>query len=101
VVDPGSGPTTTPFAHDIVGNLVFDGVYWYQYDGWNRLVQVNEAGELETADFLDNGYLDPESEHDPGDPVARFVYDGLGRLVFYATHMDPSIPIDGQVHRHL
>ena len=84
-----------------VGNLVFDAVYWYQYDGWNRLVQVNGAGELEATDFLADGHLDPDSEHDPGDPVARFVYDGLGRLAFYSTHLDYSAPIDEHVNHHL
>jgi len=36
-----------------------------------------------------------------GDPVARFVYDGLGRLAFYSTHLDYSEPIDEHVNRHL
>jgi len=48
-----------------------------QYDGWNRLVQVNEAGTLEPGDFLAGGQLDPERPqgHQPGDTLVRFVYD--------------------------
>ena len=89
--------------HDAVGNLVFDAVYWYQYDG---LVQVNEAGTLTEADFdADTGFLIPPDPNDPdgvpGDPVARFAYDGLGRLIFYSTHLDYSEPIDEHVNRHL
>lgn len=30
--------------YDLAGNLVFDGSYYYQYDGFNRLVQINLAG---------------------------------------------------------
>jgi RHS repeat-associated protein len=93
---------------NIVGNLVFDGVYWYQYDGWNRLVQVNEAGSLTEDDFDTSGFLIPPDPNDPndpngvvGDPVARFVYDGLGRLAFYSTHLNHSTPLDGHVNQHL
>jgi RHS repeat-associated protein len=106
--DAGSGASDTTFVHGIVGNLVFDAVYWYQYDGWNRLVQVNEAGSLTEDDFDDAGFLippDPNDSNDPngvvGDPVARFVYDGLGRLAFYSTHLNHSAPIDEHVNRHL
>ncbi len=46
-VDTGSsgGPTTTHYAYDASGNLLCDGVYYYQYDAWNRLVQVNQAAQ--------------------------------------------------------
>ena len=37
--------TTTQARHDAAGNLTFDGEYWYQYDAWNRLVQINAAHE--------------------------------------------------------
>ncbi len=32
-------------------NLVFDGGFFYQYDGLNRLAQVNDAGGLTADDF--------------------------------------------------
>lgn len=42
-------------AHEIIfdyaGNLVFDGEYWFQYDGFNRLIQANYAGGLTGSDF--------------------------------------------------
>ncbi|MFQ5807773.1 MAG: hypothetical protein ACE5I3_15105, partial [Phycisphaerae bacterium] len=78
----------TDFVHDIVGNLVFDGAYWYQYDAWNRLLQVNHAGTLSATDFLTNGQLDPEPGHEPGELVARFAYDGLGRLIHKQGTLD-------------
>ncbi len=28
-------------------NLTFDGENWYEYDAWNRLLQINDAGTLE------------------------------------------------------
>lgn len=35
--------------HDAAGNLIFDGTYVYQYDCWDRLVQVN-AGAVNPND---------------------------------------------------
>lgn len=57
--------------YDGAGNLVFDGDSWYQYDAWNRLVQVNEA------------WRDTQEPFDVlvGDLVKHHSYDGLGRLV--------------------
>ncbi len=79
--DDGSGPVTTAYVHDAAGNLIFDGRLLYLYDGCNRLVQVNEAGGLTVADFAGAGYFE-EIETAPVGPVlARFVYDGLGRLI--------------------
>ena len=52
------------------GNLVFDGEYWYQYDAWNRLISVREAGALDPNDFLADGRLAMvyEDYDAPGDP---------------------------------
>ncbi|MCW5777008.1 MAG: hypothetical protein KIS87_11265, partial [Phycisphaeraceae bacterium] len=56
--------------YDGAGNLVFDGDYWYQYDAWNRLVQVNAAEwDAQQEKFV------------AGDLVKHHAYDGLGRLV--------------------
>lgn len=57
--DPND-PNAT-LVYDLAGNLVFDGRYFYQYDGFNRLVQINLAGDLTGADF------DPNNA-DPNDP---------------------------------
>jgi len=72
-----------PVAHvnDSAGNLVFDGVYVYQYDAWNRLTEVNDAGSLTTDDFTSDGKISQTTGHEIGDLVVRFQYDGLGRLI--------------------
>ncbi|MFO0836598.1 MAG: polymorphic toxin-type HINT domain-containing protein [Phycisphaerales bacterium] len=66
-------PVSTSFTYDKHGNLEFDGTYYYQYDAWSRLVQINKA---------------TLSNNPPGEPyldvevmVKHFTYDGLGRLV--------------------
>ena len=33
------------------GNAIFDGEYFYQYDAWNRLVQINRRGTREWNRF--------------------------------------------------
>ncbi|MCL4743243.1 MAG: hypothetical protein KJZ54_13695 [Phycisphaerales bacterium] len=57
--------------YDGAGNIVFDGDYSYQYDAWNRLVQVNKA------------WRDDQSPYDVivGGLVKHHAYDGFGRLV--------------------
>ncbi|MBN1491739.1 MAG: hypothetical protein JXA69_17635 [Phycisphaerae bacterium] len=70
--DTGAG---TELAYDLAGNLVSDGTYFLQYDGFNRLVQVNAIG---TATLNANGEITGGT---PGDVVVQFVYDGLGRLI--------------------
>src|ERR1043165_9354681 len=57
--------------YDGAGNLTFDGKYSYQYDAWNRLLQVNRA------------HPGPSSASDPvpDEMVKHLAYDGLGRLV--------------------
>ncbi len=66
--------------YDAAGNFVSDGNYIYQYDGFNRLVQVNEIG---TAEFDENSGTTIGSINggELGDLVFRYVYDGLGRII--------------------
>ncbi|MBN1490489.1 MAG: RHS repeat protein, partial [Phycisphaerae bacterium] len=71
--DTSATPTTLDY--DLAGNLVSDGTYFLQYDGFNRLVQVNAIG---TATLNANGEVTAGM---PGDMVVQFVYDGLGRLI--------------------
>lgn len=56
--------------YDAAGNLIFDGTYYYQYDAWNRLIQVNQASS-------NGGPTDPVVI---GVLVKQYSYDGLGRL---------------------
>ncbi len=35
--------------YDQAGNLIFDGEYFYQYDAWNRVVQINRAPRTTSA----------------------------------------------------
>ena len=92
-----------PVAHvnDPAGNLVFDGTYVYQYDAWNRLVEVNHAGSLvydgsATDDFDADGKIHPNTNNNPvheiGDLVVRFQYDGLGRLMLAQKPVSGSPP---------
>ncbi|MCW5757216.1 MAG: RHS repeat protein, partial [Phycisphaeraceae bacterium] len=57
-----------PTQYDAAGNLVFDGDYYYQYDAWNRLIQVNEATWV-------------SEQVDIGNIVKHYTYDGHGRLI--------------------
>lgn len=69
--------------YDLAGNLVADGTYYYQYDAWNRLIQINYIG---TAVFNSaNGRMTSGA---PGARVRQYVYDGLGRLI---ARLSPSI----------
>ncbi len=75
--------TETEIRYDVAGNMIFDGVYLYQYDAWNRLIQINY------------GHLAPPPENLGGNPpsepglaevvadelVKHFTYDGVGRLI--------------------
>jgi YD repeat-containing protein len=69
-------PTVTPFIHDPAGNLVWDGQYVYQYDAFNRLIQVNEPGSDPIAP---NGQVTAANQL--GALICRYTYDGLGRLI--------------------
>jgi YD repeat-containing protein len=78
---PSSSPDA--FAYDAAGNLIFDGTYFYQYDAWNRIVQINRA-QYDSAN-RPTGPPDTPGETDPflliGPLVKHFTYDGLGRLI--------------------
>ncbi|MBK8915635.1 MAG: hypothetical protein IPM64_13755 [Phycisphaerales bacterium] len=85
----GGPPLVLSLVHDRAGNLVFDGRFLYLYDGFNRLVAVHEACEtgggcLTSAHFDADGR--PQEAGSPaslpiGDLVARYAYDGVGRLI--------------------
>ena len=64
----GAVPPPQAMRYDEAGNLTFDGTYAYQYDAWNRLVQVNAAVVTNGAVVLDR-------------LLKHHTYDGLGRLV--------------------
>ncbi|MFN7314809.1 MAG: hypothetical protein ACK5Q4_01765 [Phycisphaerae bacterium] len=88
----GQNPTSaqTTFFHDDAGNLKFDGQYYYSYDAWNRIVQINKASlpqpqpppaELGIEDVI------------IGDLVRHYTYDGLGRLIrsqFPYVYVNPN-----------
>ncbi len=92
VAPPGGSPATQAFVYDIAGNLVFDGNWLYQYDGLNRLVQVNAAGSLTAGDFNAAGAPADPNDFEPGDLLARYVYDGLGRLIVRQVPLSRGIP---------
>ena len=73
-----NGVLRSPFVYDRAGSLVFDGSYLYQYDGFNRLVQVNHAGLLSAGSFDSDGRI---VSGPVGALVAKYTYDGLGRLI--------------------
>jgi hypothetical protein len=70
---------STPILTDPAGNLTRDipsgTTYVYQYDGLNRLVQVNEKGvaQLDPQGRIITGPL--------GSLIFRYVYDGVGRVI--------------------
>jgi hypothetical protein len=72
----GAGASTVHPKYDAAGNLVFDGRYFYQYDAWNRLLQVNRAHEEfpVTTPGVPNPVIIEEM-------VKHLAYDGLGRLI--------------------
>ncbi len=47
VIDGGE-PAADTLVYDEAGNLVFDGEFFYQYDGLNRLAQENDAHRVTT-----------------------------------------------------
>ncbi len=77
-------PLVTLLRYDPNGNLIHDGNHVYQYDAWNRLVQVNRYG---TVEFDADGRIVGGAL---GDLVARFEYDGLGRLIAKEMPLAPG-----------
>ncbi len=61
--------------HDNVGNLIYDGLYSYTYDAWNRLATVSRA------------YPDTDSDGEPeiGSTIATLSYDAAGRRIAKAV----------------
>lgn len=67
------------------GNLAYGGGQAFQYDGWNRLVQVNEAipnqGFTGPGPGADENPVAAQERWWPGRMLKHYKYDGLGRLV--------------------
>ncbi|MFY7896452.1 MAG: hypothetical protein ACOVP8_09490, partial [Phycisphaerales bacterium] len=76
----GSTPASANvvFLHDKAGNLAFDGQYYYSYDAWNRLVQINKASLPQPQPPPAQIGLDTVII---GDLVRHYTYDGLGRMI--------------------
>jgi len=72
--------------YDEAGNLEFDHVYYYQYDAWNRLVQVNlaEWDELNEEPVIN-------------ELVKHYTYDGFGRLVRTTSPFPDPLTSPGHV----
>ena|GEM_PF-5130051 len=76
-----NGSATSTFVYDRNGNLVFDDNYWYQYDAWNRLVQVHDGSSLSSTDFGADGMLLDPNAAAPRAWITRYIYDAFGRLI--------------------
>lgn len=85
-----SQQSTTTYVSDAVGNLVCDGVYYYQYDAWNRLMQVSLATHNQSTGGNSPETNDPSQPWFAGKLVARYAYDSAGRLTSKWTPLDPS-----------
>lgn len=71
--DPNITPTNLVY-HDAAGNTMLDEDYFYQYDGFGRLVQISERGGVAVdAQGVWSGT--------PGDTIVHFTYDPFGRLI--------------------
>lgn len=75
-------PGVKPTQYDLAGNLEVDGDYFYQYDAWNRLIQVNEASwDLTLGQYV------------PGELVKHYTYDAHGRLIrIQSPYPNPNPP---------
>ncbi len=71
--DFDSAPRQLLPRYDAAGSMTFDGEYFYQYDAWNRVVQINRASLASPAN--------PDSAIVFGPMVKHYTYDGVGRLV--------------------
>ncbi|QNN21540.1 RHS repeat-associated core domain-containing protein [Planctomycetales bacterium ZRK34] len=74
---PLANSTGSDPLHDVAGNLVYDGVFAYKYDAWNRLVMVKKAYRT-SSDSAGDVALGPIIE---GSIVDVMRYDGLGRRI--------------------
>ncbi|MCW5766676.1 MAG: RHS repeat protein [Phycisphaeraceae bacterium] len=82
---PVSGPA---YVYDKAGNVLSDGRHVFQYDAWNRLVQVSRiaAGTGQPGSMWHTVQ--------PGALVKHFTYDGLGRLVrVQSPFLNPDQPL--------
>ncbi len=96
------GMSADAIVTDVCGNTVFDGSYYFQYDAWNRLCQVNQQGTLTAYRFGTDGYafalpsggVWPSACHAPviGPLVKHYTYDGVGRL---ARTSSPVLALEG------
>jgi len=64
-------------AYDACGNMVFDGTYIYQYDAWNRLIQVRARGSVTQFDPVTGA----PSAGVIGPWIVQYTYDGVGRQI--------------------
>ncbi|NUQ53615.1 MAG: hypothetical protein HUU19_13070, partial [Phycisphaerales bacterium] len=64
-----SQPLPSPIVNDRAGNVVCDDLYFYQYDAWNRLIQVRHKGTLE---FDSDGNAVSGT---PGEWIVHYTYD--------------------------
>ncbi|MFN9974697.1 MAG: hypothetical protein ACK58T_32880 [Phycisphaerae bacterium] len=101
--DAAGQETWTRHLADANGNLVYDGAYFYQYDAWNRLIQVNDATGTHWVWFEGynaNGgqklgtprWKPPEGQFPGtcppatiGPVIKHYNYDGVGRVVRTTT----------------
>ncbi|MBX3381871.1 MAG: RHS repeat protein [Phycisphaeraceae bacterium] len=83
--DTSVGSQEIAYTYDSAGNLRSDGAFFYQYDAWNRLVQVNEAlanqGFTATGPGADENPVAAQERWWPGRMLKHYKYDGLGRLI--------------------
>ncbi len=73
--DGSDAPVHSDFYYDAAGNLVLDDQKFYKYDAWNRVVEVHDKGDyhVDAAGDL--------AGTDPGDLIATYDYDVLGRMI--------------------
>lgn len=84
--DNGTPIPNPAYTYDPNGNLAYDEEYVYQYDAWNRLIQVNEEGTLPPAA---DGRITHANQL--GALVCRYSYDGLGRLIRKETPVSAGV----------
>ncbi|MBX3360286.1 MAG: hypothetical protein KF912_10440 [Phycisphaeraceae bacterium] len=78
-------PFQATLAYDAAGNMISDGRYYYQYDAWNRVVQINRLAEVESFAAGGGAGGSGSGTGTPIEPSAllikHYTYDGVGRLV--------------------